>query len=133
MTIALKVLDRLVLQVSLPTMGEFVTMAVVQDIRDRTRITASEAAKLGMKDTPGGPVWNPASDDPVKFDFSNAELGLIRQTLNKMNEEKKISIDHVGLYKVFIAGTENIIPFHRPVSADVKPDGVTSTTEGETA
>lgn len=110
---SLKVLDRLILQVSLPTQGNFVTMAVVTDIRERVRITPSEATALGMKDGPNGPQWNPAADDPKPFDFTPAEYSLICGTLREFNDNNKLTIDHVGLYKAFL-GEGKVLPFRRP-------------------
>ena len=109
MKVSLKVLDRLILSVTLPQTGNFVSMLTAADIKEKVKLTAEEQTAISLRDGPNGPVWNMAADVPVEFVFTVPETGLINQTLEKMDKEQKLTIDHVGLYKAFLG--MKVIPF----------------------
>lgn len=99
----MKIKDRLVLQSVLPTQGNFVTMQMALEIKDRIAPKAEEFNELEFKfDDKGNANWNTEKDVDRDYNFSPSEVALIQKSLKDMETSQKLTADHISLYKTFV-------------------------------
>lgn len=95
-------IDRLALLQILPAEGDFLTLCCVKDIKAKLEFSKEEREKLEFKPlSNGGMQWNSDEDVPIDVSFDEAEAALLGTTLEKLNKDKKLTIDHLGVYRKF--------------------------------
>lgn len=128
-TVTLKVLDRLMLGLIIPAAGNFVTMAVVQDIHSKVRLGAEEMQKLSFEADGTATKWNVAADVGVEYNFTPAEYSLVLKSLKQLDEVQALTLDHIPLYKAWF-GEGKVLPFVFPPQS--QPDPIYADDEGDT-
>lgn len=98
----LKVLERVCLLNILPKEGDFLTLQVARDISDEVSFKPDELEALGMQTANGVTTWNQDADVGAEFTFSEAATSVIVGELQKLDKGKKLTMSHVGLYKLFV-------------------------------
>lgn len=99
----LTVLDRLSLLALLPHEGDFTTLRIVRELRERLSFTEDEHKALEFRTIDSGEVtWNGAATPEREFEFSPLELSIITEALKKANNAKKLSLDHLSVYEKFM-------------------------------
>lgn len=111
----LSVRERFVLGEALPPQGDFATLKIHRQLREKLSFTEEENATLKLKTTPTPDgsrmvhVWDPAGDaliGEVDIEFTPGELGIIVQTLHGLNNRKALTEQHLSLYEKFIEGQD---------------------------
>ncbi len=99
----LKVLDRLAVVSVLPVQGNFITLSVATEIRDKIKFGDAERQRLSLNVAPnGGMGWNPAADVTVEFVFTDTEKTLIKKALRDLVAANQLNADHLGAFKLFV-------------------------------
>jgi len=97
--ISLGIKDRLVIRDLFPQHGGYVEQLLAVDIGNKVTITQQEVKEYGIKDAQGGRVeWNPDTREK-KFKFTEAEFSFLKSQVERLDNEKKITIDLVELCK----------------------------------
>lgn len=100
----LTLLDRIILTSIVPTKGDIVTLTLSKDLTAKIAIKQEEIKEYGISAAKKvGLGWN-ESGAKAKFEieFSELEANLIKSELQKLDSSKKLSIDMLGLVKLFI-------------------------------
>ena len=99
----LRVLERLSLLALLPNEGDFTTLRIVRELRERLSFTEEEHKGLDFRRTDSGEVeWKAAADPEREFEFSPLELSIITEALKKADKAKKLTLDHMSVYEKFM-------------------------------
>lgn len=100
----LTLLDRIILPSVLAEQGDFKHVIISRDIKEKTKVTQDELKKFDFKVLQGGQMaWND-SGEKAKFEieFTTMEELSIKLGLQKLEEEKKLTQDHIHLYELFV-------------------------------
>ena len=99
----LTILERLMALGSLPAEGNIVTMRLRQTLIEKLGFTPEEFKKYGIKtDADGMTVWNPDVPQEKEVDLKIAEINVIRDNLEKLDKDNKITPNHLSLYDKFM-------------------------------
>ena len=103
----LHVMDRLALLSLLPREGDFTTLKMVRQLRERLADYTERERKalaFSVQEQDGKPFtqWNSAADKGWEFAFVPTELGLIVDALKKANTQKKLAEVHLNVYEMFV-------------------------------
>lgn len=104
----LGIADRFSIMEILPKQGNFITLSIVQDIIKKITITQDDLKKYNIRTIPApdGMVsyrWDDAEGKiETEIEFTDTEKQIIVDSLRKMDNEKKISLNMIGTYKKFM-------------------------------
>lgn len=99
--------ERIAMSGIFPAQGDYSFFIVKKDILKKVGISQEELKKYGIKtiESEKGSLltWS-AVGEKAKFsyEFSDLEENEIKLCLTKLNEEKKLSEDLIGLYEAFV-------------------------------
>ena len=101
----LTIADRFLLMAALPPQGDFSTVKIVRLLREKLTFKESEHDDYKIVIGTGGTVtWDESKDAGVTIDLTPMETKMVVDALQKLDTEKKLTIQHVPLYeKVFPA------------------------------
>src|ERR1035437_5068235 len=97
MTLSLK--ERLVIPNILPTEGNFTTLVIKNDLLDKLKVTQEEIKDLEIKSEGNNIYWDSSKETEKDFDITDLELGLIKDSLNKLDETGKLNDDTFLIFK----------------------------------
>lgn len=90
----------------LPQQGTFNTMIIAQDITEKVKLTQKEMEDAWFKVEQVWQSmqmkWDDKKEKDVKIEFTNPEKNLIKETLEKLSKDEKISLELIPLYKEFV-------------------------------
>ena len=96
----LGVKDRIVLLGILPAEGNLTTIKIVRELREALSFSEAEHADLQMTQDGDRLTWRePETPRPVEIGAKGQEI--IRSALEKLDQEKKLKEDHLGLCELF--------------------------------
>ena len=96
--------ERLVLISVLPQEGNFTTLKIVRELREELSFTEEEHKVYEFKQEGNIVLWNKAKDTPKEVKIGEKANDIIKEALKKLNEEKKLRDEHIGLYEKFVEG-----------------------------
>jgi hypothetical protein len=95
----LSCLERVVLFNVLPKEGTFGTVRVVRVLREKLEMTPPEKTHHKFKENG---TWDKSFETELtEFPFKLRHLEVIRDTLRKLNEEKKLPVECSRMYELF--------------------------------
>ncbi len=94
--------ERLVLIGVLPAEGNMVTLRVITDLRDALTISEKEATEVGLVQDGQQITWKPGTDLEAQIEVTPAGKGLIVEQLKRLNDEQKLTANHMTLYEKFV-------------------------------
>jgi len=100
----LNVPERLVLLMELPKEGDFLTLKLIRELRENISFKEAELKEFELKTKDDGCVsWN-IEKGKLEVEISIIEFGegLIKKTLKKLDENKKLEDKHFTLYEKFV-------------------------------
>ena len=100
----LTVLERLLLLNMLPAEGDLTTIRIVHNLRQELSFSEEEHAKLQFAQDGGNVQWQEGAIPNKVFDFAPKAAGLIAESLSKLDKEKKVKPEHLGLFDKFKIG-----------------------------
>lgn len=100
----LSLLDKLIFPSILKKEGSFEDMIIVKDIKKKINITQDEVKEYNLQSlNTGGIIFNEkGSEAKFEIEFTELETKMIKEGLKKLEEDKKLTEDHLDLYKKFI-------------------------------
>ena len=100
----LSIYDRILLRNILPPTGDIITMRVLADLHKALGFTEEELAEFEIKQVDERISWKNGRLVPIEI--GPKAIRIIVEALEKLNEEKKITIELVSLYERFVEGIE---------------------------
>lgn len=86
------VLERLLVKRLLPQQGSLEEQIRVKSIVEKTQFASEELDELKLTTTPQGNItWNEKKEKPLEVSFTKGEKQLLKEAVNKADEEKKIN------------------------------------------
>ena len=100
----LQVGERLVLLSILPQEGDFTTLKIVRDLRESLSFSEEEHKTYGFKQEDNMVFWDKTKDTPKDVHIGEKATDIIVNAFKKLNEQKKLRIEHMELYEKFVGG-----------------------------
>ena len=103
----LNIIERISLLSILPSVGNFVTLKVVRQLREMLSFSEDEIKEYEIKEikTNGGSVlsWNvDKANEEKEFEFGDIATEMIITSLSELNKNKKLEEKHYSIYEKFI-------------------------------
>jgi hypothetical protein len=89
--IALTVKDRLLITQLYPKESNLVEQTIVRDISRKIEISQKEQEEIGLKSVQQGFTWDQEKEKVEQVELSDIELSLLRDRVNALDAEKKIT------------------------------------------
>lgn len=104
----LTVLERLVLLNILPKEGDFTTIKLMRKLRESLSFDEEELKKIEFIQDGDQTRWNEAATkDMLKpIQIGEKMTDIVHDALKKLNDEKKLTNEHVSLYEKFVVNRE---------------------------
>ena len=101
----LNLFERLVVMGLLPQTGNFATLKIVTEANLMLGATDEESVLAGLEATPEGGViarlgWTTVPER--EFIFKETLLGIIKNALQKLDDEEKLTMEHYRVYEKFM-------------------------------
>lgn len=93
----LNVKDRLMFNSLFPQQGDLIAQTLIRDITKKVALTQDEIKEVELKVTANGFNWNNEKAVPKDVTFTEAELEFIKQQVERLDREKKITQDNLDL------------------------------------
>jgi len=100
----LNVLERLILLNVLPPTGDITSIKLLREVREEASFDEEENKALNFKqEEEGSLMWNQAAGS-IEKDILIGEIvtELVKTALKKLDEEKKLTEDHISFYDKFM-------------------------------
>ena len=104
--VKLTVRERLILQSILPQEGDFLTLKVLRNLQSDLSFTEEELAKYKFVQKELQVTWDDKVDQDKEIEIGRKANDIIVLALSKLNEQKKLKMEHFELYEKFIKSTE---------------------------
>ena len=101
----LTVLERIMLGNALPEEGNFLTLKIVRELREAMSFDEVEHKRLKLRVDGGQIHWdNQAAKEagPKDIKIGEKATDVIVECLKKLDEQKKLTQDHLSLYEKFM-------------------------------
>ena len=98
----LTVRERIILLSVLPAQGDFTTLKIVRKLREDLSFNEEEHKALQFKTVEGGMQWIQQAEKDADINVGEKATDVVKETLKKLNDEKKLTMDHMGLYEKFM-------------------------------
>ncbi len=100
----MKIKERIVLWGIIPKQGSYTDLIIIWDIRKKIWLKQKEitASEIVTDNVTWSITWNNEKDKDVKIDFTEPERNIIKSALLDLDKDKKLTDDHVELYKTFV-------------------------------
>ena len=99
----LTVNDRLILLGIIPLQGDFTTLKIIRDMRGELSFTEEEHKILKFRQEETMVYWEEGLEDK-EINFGEKATDIIVDAFKKLNEQKKLRIEHMELYEKFVEG-----------------------------
>lgn len=100
----LSVFERMILLNILPREGDYTTLKIVRNLRDDLSFSEEEHKVLQFKQEGDTMFWKTDADKPKDVSIGEKAKDIIITVLKKLNDEKKLTDQHFGLYEKFVEG-----------------------------
>jgi len=98
----LNVKQRLVLLQVVPVEGVRMTdLRIARELQLKLGFTEEEQVRFGFVQEDTRLIWNEKEDVPVDIKIGPRAHVLIQDALKKLDEEKKLTLDHIELWDLF--------------------------------
>ncbi len=98
----LSVFERVLLLNILPREGDFKTLKVLRKLKDDLGFSEDELKALQFKQDGSKVEWQREADVPKEVPIGEIAHGIIADILKKLDEQKKLQIEHMDLYEKFV-------------------------------
>ncbi len=98
----LGVFNRIILLNILPKEGDFITLKIIRKLREDLSFDEVELKALELKQDEGKVFWKMEADKPKEIEIGEKATDVIVEVLKKLNDDKKLTDEHFGLYEKFI-------------------------------
>lgn len=99
----LTLLEKITIPSLLKKEGDFKTIILNKDILEKVKISQDELKEFDIKASEKSLTWNEKGvNAEFEIEFTDFEKLEIKLALQKLDEEKKITIDYTSLYEKFV-------------------------------
>lgn len=98
----LTIKDRLILLNILPKEHDILSLKIIRDLQNKLGITEEEFKEVDLKIENGNYTWNTSKDIAKLFEIGEKATEIIIESFKKLNAQKKISIEMIDTYEIFI-------------------------------
>ena len=98
----LTVRERLILLSVLPQEGDFLTLKVLRELREDLSFTEKEHAKYKFVQSENQVTWDDKMEQGKEIEIGKKANDIIVLALTKLNEQKKLRMEHFDLYERFV-------------------------------
>lgn len=103
----MSVLERLTLLGTIPSEGNYLDMKILRKFRESLSFTEEEQKTLEMKSIENSGVTWKSENDPNKAIYFGLRMEtIIVESLQKLNQENKLTEAHMSLYEMFVGGDD---------------------------
>jgi hypothetical protein len=95
--VALTVKERLLISQIYPEKSSLTDQTIVRDIMRKLEITQAEQAEIEFKTMQQGFTWNQEKEKVLPVEFTEAELNLLKNQVNNLDKEQKVTQQLVEL------------------------------------
>jgi len=99
-------LERLKILQILPAEGNFITLNIVQKLREALSPTEKEFKDFEIVDKDGQISWNEKGREEIEIEIGEKATDIIVEALKKLDEEGKLTAHHLSIYNKFVNGGE---------------------------
>jgi hypothetical protein len=100
-TVEMGIMDRIVLMQVLPPEGNLITMRVLREFKAQLDFTADEIKAREIRTEGGMMQWNGEGDKKI-VEVSAAVRDIIKAAFKKLDDEKKITVQMLPVYDLFL-------------------------------
>lgn len=103
--VSINLLERLLIPSILKKDGnDYKSLILIKDITNKVTLTQEELTKYGINVNASGNIeWNKkGAEAKFNIEFTALEEMEISLALKKLDEDKKLSLDHISLYEKFV-------------------------------
>lgn len=95
----LSIPERIMFNRLFPRESSMIEMSLVKDIGEKVKLSQDEIEKIGLKQENSILVWSgeKAKDMDKEIDFSNSELSFLKSQIDRLDREKKVTVELLGL------------------------------------
>ena len=94
--------ERIVLLNVLPAEGNVITLRVAQQLRMEVALSEEEIAKAELVQDGERMHWKAGADVSKDVEIGEAARGIVVEALKKLNEQSKLTTNHISLYEKFV-------------------------------
>ena len=94
--------ERLVLLSVLPEQGDFTTLKVIRTLRETLSFSEDEHKEYQFVQEEMQVRWNDKAEQNKEIEIGEKANDIIVLALSKLNEDKKLKMEHFALYEKFI-------------------------------
>lgn len=88
----------------LPKENDFAGLVIKSDLVNKIKITQDEIKEFEIKNLRDGVIsWNEKKEKDLEVELTDLETQMVKDILTEMDKEKKLTDEHVELYKKFNA------------------------------
>lgn len=102
--VELTLFERFVVRTLLPVEGSYSDLKIIWELRMELATTEEENKLAGLEDLPGGGTdaenWDAV--EPKVIVFGDIAKGLIVDALKKLDEQEKLTQQHISIYEKFV-------------------------------
>jgi hypothetical protein len=99
----LNILERLTLLNILPEENNYVTLKIIGELKKDLSFTEEEIKRYKFKNFEDGRVtWDMKADDEKDINIGEKASDIIKESLNKLNDQKKLKEQHLTVYERFV-------------------------------
>lgn len=93
--------ERLVLISVLPVKGAFEELIVLQDIKDKIKVTQEDVEKANFKTNEKGVTWEEGKIEDLLVEFTKLEAEAVEKAFGELSDKKELHEEQVPLFKNF--------------------------------
>ena len=99
----LTVNDRVILLGVIPLQGDYTTLKIIQDMRGELSFSEEDHKILKFRQEGEMTYWEEGLENK-EINFGEKATDIIVDAFKKLNEQKKLRIEHMELYERFVGG-----------------------------
>lgn len=95
----LEIYERLVMANILPEKENLLNMIIIEDIKEKIKLSQEEITKFEIKSDDGKLTWKNDSDSSKEIEFTEAEISIISNQIDNLDKNKEITTDMVSVIR----------------------------------
>lgn len=106
MKVKLTLEDRILLPVMLPTQASYTDLLLRNEIMKLVELNSAEVEQFKVKQDGGNITWDKDVKNTWNYELTDSQSDLIRRKLVELEKAKQLTINHLNLYRMFVAQPE---------------------------
>ncbi len=104
----LSVKERLILLSTLPAQGDITALKIIRKLQEDLSFSEEEHKELKFVQESEGVRWDDKKEIPKDVQIGEKAMDIIVDSLKKLNAQKKLSMDQLGIYERFVEKKEDV-------------------------